>query len=325
MPACLDLAADRGWARRERKWRLLLTAGQGYGIDAPADEVSPPKAPGAAESPESPGAQETPALSGPGDHGPGEGRGLIGVCVLVPYGPPPHAPRDRPSASVVMVLVAGRHARRGLGRLLVRHALAEAGDATVFLTANDSGRPLYEKLGFTTVGTVVRLTGEFTGARAADRTADHRAGPRAYLRVRDATAADLPAVLALDAPVFGADRAHLIVRLPSLADHFAVAAPGTPNTGLTGYAALWPGGDTAVIGPVIAEDEPTARALITELATRADGPVRLDTDARHPGLRAWLRAHGLTERATHTLMVHGTPGLPGDPGRRFAPYLGSLG
>ncbi|MEE1939561.1 GNAT family N-acetyltransferase [Streptomyces sp. TRM 70361] len=315
LPACLDLAADRGWVRREHKWRLLLTAGQGYGIDAPADDSSPPAAPGAPGAPEPPGPPEP---SEPADR---VRRKLIGVCVLTPYGPPPHVPRGRPSASVSMVLVAGRHARRGLGRLLVRHALAEAGDATVFLTANDSGRPLYEKLGFTAVGTVVRLTGEFTGAHAAD----HRAGPRPDLRVRDATAADLPAVLALDAPVFGADRTHLIVRLPSLADRFAVAAPGAPGAELTGYAARWPGGDAAVIGPVVAEDESTARALITELAAHAGGPVRIDADARHSGLRSWLRDRGLTERTAHTLMVHGAPDLPGDPGRRFAPYLGSLG
>ena len=35
LPACLSLSAARGWPREERKWRLLLGAGEGLGIDAP--------------------------------------------------------------------------------------------------------------------------------------------------------------------------------------------------------------------------------------------------------------------------------------------------
>src|SRR5688572_6363267 len=33
--ACADLSEDRGWPREEHKWGFLLTAGTGYGIDAP--------------------------------------------------------------------------------------------------------------------------------------------------------------------------------------------------------------------------------------------------------------------------------------------------
>jgi GNAT superfamily N-acetyltransferase len=35
LTACADLSEDRGWPREEHKWRLLLTAGKGYGIDDP--------------------------------------------------------------------------------------------------------------------------------------------------------------------------------------------------------------------------------------------------------------------------------------------------
>ncbi|MGY5058236.1 GNAT family N-acetyltransferase [Streptomyces sp. 900105755] len=35
LSACADLSEDRGWPREEHKWRLLLTAGKGYGIDDP--------------------------------------------------------------------------------------------------------------------------------------------------------------------------------------------------------------------------------------------------------------------------------------------------
>ncbi|WP_190199279.1 GNAT family N-acetyltransferase [Streptomyces djakartensis] len=35
LAACADLSEDRGWPREEHKWGFLLTAGKGYGIDAP--------------------------------------------------------------------------------------------------------------------------------------------------------------------------------------------------------------------------------------------------------------------------------------------------
>ncbi|WP_437028252.1 GNAT family N-acetyltransferase [Streptomyces sp. enrichment culture] len=35
LTACADLSENRGWPREEHKWALLLSAGQGYGIDDP--------------------------------------------------------------------------------------------------------------------------------------------------------------------------------------------------------------------------------------------------------------------------------------------------
>ncbi|MFJ2646014.1 GNAT family N-acetyltransferase [Streptomyces sp. NPDC087420] len=51
LTACADLAEERGWAREEHRWGLLLAAGTGYGIDAP------------------------------------EGKGLAAMCVTTSYGP----------------------------------------------------------------------------------------------------------------------------------------------------------------------------------------------------------------------------------------------
>jgi GNAT superfamily N-acetyltransferase len=275
LPACLDLAADRGWTREEHKWRLLLTAGRGFGIDAPA----------------------------------GDGRGgLIAAVVATVYG--------RFSA-IGMMLVAARHNRRGLGLRLLRETLAACGTPAAFLTATDEGRPLYERLGFAAVGELTTLRGHFTAPAGSTVVAR---------RVRRATAADLPDVLAYDPPVFGADRTGLLARLPSFADQFLVAR-AAPDGPLTGFAAAWPNPGSTVIGPVIAEDLPTAQALIARLAADApaDVPLRFDSDARHRELETWLRAGGMSGGSRTTWMVHGTPALPGDPARRFAPYSVALG
>ena len=82
-----------------------------------------------------------------------DGRGLAGAVVLTRWGPD--------LASVGMMLVAARYARRGLGRALMEHVIAEAGDATVTLFATDLGRPLYEQLGFAPVRRSVSFVGAF--------------------------------------------------------------------------------------------------------------------------------------------------------------------
>ncbi|MER5524963.1 GNAT family N-acetyltransferase [Streptomyces sp. NPDC002677] len=64
LPACADLSEDRGWPREEHKWRLLLTAGKGYGIDDP-------------------------------------GGGLVAACVITEYGPGER--RDLSAIGMVLV------------------------------------------------------------------------------------------------------------------------------------------------------------------------------------------------------------------------------
>ena len=138
-----------------------------------------------------------------------DGRGLAGAVVLTRWGPD--------LASVGMMLVAARYGRRGLGRALMEHVIAEAGEATVTLFATDMGRPLYEKLGFQPVRRIVSFVGPFRPGRP---TPASRPRPAGFARA--AAEADLPAILAVDRAAFGADRGRVLTRLPGFADRIAV-------------------------------------------------------------------------------------------------------
>ncbi|MFI8517426.1 GNAT family N-acetyltransferase [Streptomyces sp. NPDC085481] len=265
--ACADLSENRGWAREEYKWGLLLTAGQGYGIDDPS------------------------------------GEGLVTACVVTSYGPG--------LAAIGMVLVSDRYARQGIGRRLMRHVIAEAGDTPLTLYATSNGQPLYEQLGFADVGHAEMLRGRFDFAEPAPDVA-----------IRPATAEDLQAVLRLDNEIFGVDRTPMITRLPAFADHLRVAEEGGE---ITGFAAIWPNMDTHVIGPLIARDTATAQALVASLAAATDRPLRTDVDTRHTTLTTWLKANGLEQIATTAIMIRSLPDLPGDWRRRFAPLTVAAG
>jgi GNAT superfamily N-acetyltransferase len=215
-------------------------------------------------------------------------------------------------ATIGTMLVAARYGRRGLGRRLMTHALAEAGKATVFLHATPFGRPLYEKLGFVPAGTSHTYLGRFVPSGRGD-------GPA---RSRPAGPGDLSAIRRLDAQANGTDRARLVRRLPGFTEQLRVVEQGGVVTGYGGaYRCL----RYVSIGPVIAESAVDAQTLIAELAGAVAGPVRVDLDDRHPQMLDWAAARGLAWHDSALAMVLDGQPLPGDRGRCFAPLMRALG
>jgi ribosomal protein S18 acetylase RimI-like enzyme len=233
--------------------------------------------------------------------------GLVAACVVTEYGPHGH-PR---LGAIGMVLVAERHARQGVGRRLVRQVVSLMGTTPLTLHATPNGRPLYEELGFKSTGRAEMVCGHFTATEAA-----------ADVATRAATAEDLTSILRLDEEVFGVDRTHVITRLPAFSDQLRVAEDGGH---IIGYAAAWPNMETQVVGPVIARDTETAKALVASLASGTDRPLRTDIDVRHEELLAWVKARGLETVAFNSVMTYGIPELPGDWRRRFAPLTVAAG
>ena len=189
-----------------------------------------------------------------------------------------------------MVLTASRYGRqRAGGQADGARAGAEAGDRVVSLHATENGRPLYERLGFRTVGRVAKHTGVFRGERSG--------------RTRPATEEDLGEILALDAEVFGTDRSPLLRRMFDFGEQVRVAEGG--------FGQAWRNDDNVVVGPVVARDQETAEALIGDLALHVGGVVRLDLDLAKDGLVRWAGEHGIGNPWQVSLMVLGGE-LPGD-------------
>ena len=272
---CVALSVDRGWSPERAKWALLLECSEAFGVDAP-DEAVP------------------------------TGGRLAGAVVLTRWEPD--------LASAGMMLVATRYARRGLGRALMEHLLAEAGDATVTLFATDMGRPLYEKLGFRPVRRSVSFTGTFRPGRT---------GSGAVTGItRPATAADLPSMLAVDQAAFGADRSRVLTRLTGFAEHLAVLET---EQGISGYATAWRNlPSSAIVGPLVAPDPEAAKTLIADLAARTPGAIRLDLDPDRPELPAWAHARGLEPVGRTTVMARGELADRGAPDRLFTPISVAL-
>ncbi|MGW4223941.1 GNAT family N-acetyltransferase [Streptomyces bauhiniae] len=233
--------------------------------------------------------------------------GLVAACVVTEYG----SGQRVELGAIGMVLVAERHSRKGVGRRLMRHVVAAVDGTPLTLHATPLGRPLYEELGFKTVGRAEMLMGRFTPD-----------GSEPSVPTRAATAEDLPSIVRLDAEVFGVDRTPILVRLPAFADQVRVAEK---DGRIIGYAAAWPNMRTHVIGPLVARDTETAKALVESLAAHTERPLRTDVDVRHEELLAWAKERGLAPVMTNAVMMLGAPELPGDWTRRFAPLTVAAG
>ncbi|MGK3205389.1 GNAT family N-acetyltransferase [Amycolatopsis sp. MEPSY49] len=215
------------------------------------------------------------------------GGGLAACAAVVSFGT---------VASISMVLVAPRFERRGLGRAITAQTLAAAGEAVVWLHASTLGRPLYESMGFVLDGGCQGHVGRFVDD----------GGPGAAL----GSVAD---VIALDRAAQGVDRRPLLERL------------GTPYVTDGGFAFGVDIGHVTVIGPVVAESEEAAKAVVRGVARSVSGEVRVDPDYRFPSFTTWLRERGLVPGPpAPRLVLDGRP-LPGDASLRFAPFTRALG
>lgn len=249
----------------------------------------------------------------------GEGRGIglrddrgrwMASALALPLGPR--------LSWLSMVLVAKSERRRGFGTRLLRRCIDEVrgGGRVAGLDATELGRPVYLPLGFRELYPIARLRLETN-----DRSADSRPGGST---IRSLVPADLPALIRFDAARSAMRReavlAFLLRQAPGLA--FAAELEGE----LVGYVLARPGRIAFQIGPVLADDEEIAAALIGRALSELRGPVILDVPEAHRRLRAWLDVRGAIRERGYFRMILDDP-VPGlaNPGAVFAlagPELG---
>ncbi len=230
---------------------------------------------------------------------------LAASTLVLPYG--------ARFAWVSMVLVLPAQRRKGYATRLLRVALGDLRrrGLTPLLDATPAGREVYVQQGFRDTWGFARLqAGAAPPAEAAPG-------------VRPLGAADWPSVLALDAPAFGASRERLLRALAARLPAGALVAERDGR--MVGFLLGRDGREARQLGPLVAEDTGTARALLAAALGRVAPPLYLDVVDHAPELRRWLEARGFVFQRPFTRMVHGAHAAPGDERRLFlvaGPELG---
>lgn len=206
-----------------------------------------------------------------------------------------------------MVLVDPAERGQGVGARLISEALeALDGMPSIRLDATPAGHPVYRKLDFideyrlSRMETVVMTDGLLQSGN----------------RARPMTQEDLPAVAAFDREVFGADRRVTLGWLLDGAPEYAwvVAEQGQ----VVGYTFGRHGFNFEHLGPVIAEDQCTARRLVSAcLHQQAGKRFILDASHHESDWRAWLESIGFHEQRPFIRMFYRNNPFPGLPPKQF--------
>ena len=209
---------------------------------------------------------------------------------------------------IAMMLVDPERRRTGIGARLMEQALgALKGSACVGLDATPLGEPLYRRFGFETSYTLMRTK----AAVAAERFEPFAGGSRPI------ASADLPAVLARDREIFGADRSALLAALFARAPEFAWMA-GDAGV-VRGYCFGRPGRLFHQLGPVAADDRETARRVVSACFSRCGGrTVAVDAPGLDTEWLAWLESMGFAIERPFARMFLAGHAHPGTPERQYA-------
>ncbi|AWN47457.1 GNAT family N-acetyltransferase [Methylobacterium terrae] len=213
-------------------------------------------------------------------------------------------------ATIGMVIVSPRRQANGTGRRLMRELFSAAGDRTIRLTSTEAGRRLYESEGFRVTGGLTQYHGTADAAAAVEDA-----------RVRPATEADWPGLVALDREASGGDRVRLLEALRRVGAITVLEEGGR----IAGYACCRPFGRGHLVGPIVAADGGSAVALASpHVRTHAGTFLRLDTTERDGPLAAFAQACGLANVDEPVTMTRGTIPEAG-PARIFAVASQALG
>jgi GNAT superfamily N-acetyltransferase len=216
-----------------------------------------------------------------------------------------------------MVLVAGDRRRLGIGTRLLRRCIdaVRAAGGVPGLDATELGRPVYLPLGFKDLYPISRWF--LDGSVRVEE-------PPARVTVRALELRDLAALAAFDELRSGMARGSVLQYLSASAPDRALVAEA--DRALIGYALGRPGRIASQIGPIVADDETAALALIQRSLAAAGGPAIVDAPDMHQALRRRLQAQGAVRQRGFVRMVLGDPDASlADPSRIFAlagPELG---
>jgi GNAT superfamily N-acetyltransferase len=196
-------------------------------------------------------------------------------------------------AWISMILVTRDWRRRGLATRLMARCIEsiERSGLVPALDASPEGREVYLRIGFQDAGTSTRLVGDLSPLPTS-----------AGEDVENITEVDWPEIVAYDTRSSGTAREallrHLWQRLPQAG--FIARRGGA----IGGFVLARPGRRSGQIGPLLAEDDRIAVALLSAAGRAAGGPVCLDLFDQRSVIRAWLDARRFVPVTRFIRMVH---------------------
>lgn len=212
---------------------------------------------------------------------------VIATAATLPYG--------NKFAWISMVLVSGNHQRQGFGTQLMRCCIDDIVSANMVpvLDATPAGRDVYQALGFEDAWKFRRM---ILRERRKVPNAPHDI---AIESISDGAWAQL---CEYDAGVFGADRSKILARLRGRLSEAELCV--WRGGRIVGFLLGRAGRKAAQIGPLVAESDEIAFALLAQALETLQAPIYLDLVDGKPKIAAWLAEAGFVAERPLTRMLY---------------------
>jgi N-acetylglutamate synthase-like GNAT family acetyltransferase len=224
---------------------------------------------------------------------------VIATAATLPYGR---------CAWISMVLVASEQRRRSVATRLLHRCIDDitAAGLVPVLDATPAGAKVYAPVGF-------RESWSFTRLATPQATIKFSPTPISVCPIEDSV---WPALCAYDAAAFGADRSKILTRMRGRLPPANLYAERGGR--ITGMLLGRDGRAASHLGPLIAEDDATAMALLAQALNRIDGPAYIDMTDAKANVRDWLDTCGFSPQRPFTRMLLGRRESFDDVARTYA-------
>lgn len=211
---------------------------------------------------------------------------VIATAATLPYG--------GKFAWISMVLISGNYRRQGLGTKLMRRCLDDivAANLVPVLDATPAGHDVYKTLGFEDTWTYRRLL-------LQQRKEAPAANGVALEPISDSAWAD---VCAYDAEVFGANRSGLLARLRGRLPEAELCV--WRGGRIAGFLLGRAGRKAIQLGPLVAESDEIACALLAQAIETLSPPIYIDLVDEKPEMWSWLASAGFVAERPLTRMLY---------------------
>lgn len=214
-------------------------------------------------------------------------------------------------AWISMVLVTAEHRRQGIAAALLEQCFETvgAGGRAAGLDATELGRPVYLRHGFRDLYRLRRWR--------LDGPLQHIPDCPRDIHLRPLRSDDRSRLVAFDRARSGLDRGPILQHLARRKPELATIAE-TRSGALAGYVLARDGRIATHVGPVVADRDDIAIALLAAAMRPGVGSHIVDVPDRHERVVAWLTTNGATAPRAFVRMINGDAAGLDDPGRCFA-------
>ncbi|TQR20105.1 GNAT family N-acetyltransferase [Psychrobacillus vulpis] len=204
-------------------------------------------------------------------------------------------------ASIGMVIVREDYRGMGLGRKATEKCLESVPINTpVMLIATEEGKPMYEKMGFTSIDSVHKFLCDNYEQSITSSTNNYNIEPLSE--------EDLYGLINLDTEAFGVNReTFLMNRINQSKDSLVVKSP---DGAVIGYGLSVKGPVNLILGPIVATDSQTALLIIDELAKNHIGKLRIDVPSGNEIFMSKLEKYGFIKVSQPPIMIKNSNELP---------------